>query len=104
MAANGFDECIGAYSRLDPDVRRQIPFIQFHNTRSRTISRGEKRHPNRDLQQGLSKLTLPTIDGSRKVTAQAWGQKLDTYLSLIPMTNVEVVKFAILHLEGTAHE
>ncbi|XP_057871152.1 uncharacterized protein LOC131077629 isoform X1 [Cryptomeria japonica] len=74
-----FNACIDSYSRLNPDV-------------------------NKDIQHKVSKLSLPTFDGSGEVTAQAWVQKLDTYLSLSPMTEDEAIKFAILHFNGIAHE
>ena len=52
----------------------------------------------------MSRLTLPTFDGTKKGSTQAWIQKLDTYFSLSPMAEDEAIKFAILHLEGLAHE
>ena len=43
---------------------------------------------------------MPIFDGSGKMTAQAWIHKLDTFLALRPMTKIEAIKYATLHLEG----
>lgn len=58
----------------------------------------------RDYQQALGKVTLAHFDGSDKCTARAWVQKLDNYLSLKPMPELDDIKFATLHLDGAAHE
>ena len=47
---------------------------------------------------------MPTFDGSGKMTTQAWIHKLDTFLALRPMTEIEAIKYATLHLEGVAHD
>jgi hypothetical protein len=39
-----------------------------------------------------------------KMTAQAWVQKLDTYLQLNPMREMEAIKFATMYLDGKAHD
>lgn len=60
--------------------------------------------PNENLHHKVGKMILPNFDGSRKLTAHSWIQKLDTYLSLSPMIEEDAIKFAILHLEGVAHD
>ena len=62
-----------------------------------------KNHGERDICAKIGKFTLPYFEGSGKETAQAWVQKLDTYLSLSPMTEGNAIKFAIIHLIGEAH-
>lgn len=47
---------------------------------------------------------MPTFDGIGKMKAQAWIHKLDTLLALRPMTKIEAIKYATLHLEGVAHD
>lgn len=47
---------------------------------------------------------LPHFDGSDNSSARAWIQKLDNYLALRPMEEEEAIKFAMLHLDGVAHE
>jgi hypothetical protein len=49
-------------------------------------------------------MEIPYFDGSSKVTAQAWVQKLDTYLQLNPMREMYAIKFSTMYLEGKAHE
>ena len=36
---------------------------------------------------------MPTFDGSGRMTAQAWIHKLDTFLALRPMTEIEYHDF-----------
>ena len=49
-------------------------------------------------------LTLPSFDGSGHMIAQAWIHKLDTFLALRPMLEIDAIKYATLHLEGTTHD
>jgi hypothetical protein len=49
-------------------------------------------------------MEIPYFDGSPKMTAQAWVQKLDTYLQLNPMREMDAIKFATMYLEGKAHD
>ena len=59
---------------------------------------------NRDLKPTMNKLALPTFDGSNKTTARAWIHKLDTYLTLKPMMEIEAIRFATMHLEGATYD
>ena len=59
---------------------------------------------NRDLKHAMNKLNLPTFDGSNKVLARAWIHKLDTYLTLKPMSETEAIRFATTYLEGAAYD
>ena len=52
----------------------------------------------------MNKLTLPTFDGSSKTSARAWIHKLDTYLTLKPMSETEAIRFATMHLERAAYD
>jgi hypothetical protein len=49
-------------------------------------------------------MEIPYFDGSSKMTAQAWVKKLDTYLQLNPMREMDAIKFATMYLEGKAHD
>jgi hypothetical protein len=49
-------------------------------------------------------MEIPYFDGSSKVTPQAWVQKLDNYLQLNPMREMDAIKFATMYLEGKAHD
>jgi hypothetical protein len=37
------------------------------------------------------------------MTVHAWVQKLDTYLRLNPMREMEAIKFSTMYLDGKAH-
>ena len=52
----------------------------------------------------MNKLSFPTFDGSSKTSARAWIHKLDTYLTLKPMSEMEAIRFAMMHLEGVAYD
>ena len=47
---------------------------------------------------------MPRFDGSGKMTAQVWIHKLDTFLVLRPMIEIEALKYTTLHLEGVVHD
>jgi len=59
---------------------------------------------NKELKHKLGKLTVAFFDGSEKISARAWLQKLETYFVLNPMKEKDAVQFATLHLEGEAYE
>jgi hypothetical protein len=62
------------------------------------------RRPNYELESRAGKIEIPYFDGSSKVTAQAWVQKLDTYLQLNPMREIDAIKFATMYFDGKAHD
>ena len=49
-------------------------------------------------------MTLEHFDSIGGVTARAWIHKLDTYLALRPMSEVDAMRFGVLHLDGAAHD
>ena len=49
-------------------------------------------------------MTLAYFDGSGRVTSRAWVHKLDTYLSLHPMTEEDAIRFAVLHVYEAIHD
>jgi hypothetical protein len=59
---------------------------------------------NYDLGCRERKIEIPPFDGTSKLSAKAWMQKLDAYLQLNPMVELDAIKFATLYLEGKAHE
>jgi hypothetical protein len=59
---------------------------------------------NSDLGRKEGKMEIPSFDGAAKSFAKAWVQKLDAYLQLNPMMEMDAIKFATLYLEGKAHE
>ena len=49
-------------------------------------------------------LNIPSFDGSTKISASSWVQKMETYLQLNLMTKAKVINISTLHLDGKAHE
>ena len=49
-------------------------------------------------------MNLEHFDGTGRVTARVWIHKLDTYLALRPMFEVDAIKFGVLHLDGAVHD
>ena len=56
------------------------------------------------MEPRAGKIEIPYFDGSSKVTAQARVQKLDTYLQLKPMREMDAIKFSTMYLEGKYHD
>jgi hypothetical protein len=52
----------------------------------------------------VGRLTIPSFNGSNKSSSSTWVQKMDTYLQLNPITEVEEINIYTLHLDGEAHE
>lgn len=99
------DQILADYCGLDPELRDLVTFKDYCDAKLKTLGRNERHPPaHKELQNKLSKVTIPNYDGEGKVSARSWVQKLDTYLSLSPMTQSNAIKFAILHLSGVAHE
>ena len=86
------DNIVATYDEWDllPDqIKRNLNFNQYMNQKREAEKSQQDRRPrmqNKDLKHAMNKLTLPTFDGSGKTTARAWIHKLDTYLTLKPMT------------------
>ena len=104
------DNIIAIYDEWDvlPDpIKQNLTFNQYMNQKREAERPQHDRRPrmqNRDLKHAMNKLTLPTFDGGNKTTARAWIHKLDTYLTLKPMTETEAIRFATMHLEGAAYD
>jgi hypothetical protein len=77
----------------------------YYNIKYMNIpSEVNKGQHNIDLMRKVWKLMIPSFDGSNKCTTRAWVQKLDTYVQLNTMSEVEAIKFSTLHLDEEAHE
>ena len=57
-----------------------------------------------DLHCTVGGFFFPALDGSSKSTTKAWVEKLDIYFQLNPISEIESIKIAMMHLEGEAHE
>jgi len=49
-------------------------------------------------------MEIPPFDGETRSSAEEWVQKLDTYLQLNPMMELDSIKFDTLYLEVKDHE
>jgi hypothetical protein len=49
-------------------------------------------------------MEFPTFDGSNKILATKWVQKMDSYLQLNTMEEGNSIKFSKLYLMGNAHD
>ena len=85
-----------------------MTFERFDNQRRENYSvvrqNRRPRGEDNELKRATRKLSLTTFDGSSRMTAQVWIHKLDTFLALRPMIEVEAIKYATLYLEGDAHD
>ena len=87
------------------NLEEDISYKDYADLRMRYLGgRNKGRYFNDDLRRKLSKVNLSPFDGSGSILAQAWVMKSDTYFQLNPMPEEKAIKFAVLHLEGVAHE
>jgi len=72
------------------------------------LKNGYKPRPNHknnfEFEQRAWKIEIPYFDGTTKMTTQACVQKMDTYLQLNPMREMEAIKFTTMYLDGKAHD
>ena len=90
-----FDQYVREYNSLSPPVQRQITLDQFCGLKFRSKPRLYHRN-NYELERRAGKMEIPYFDGSAKLTAQVWVQKLDTYLQLNPMREMDAINFATM--------
>ena len=91
------------YYSLDMKVQRQMSLDQYCQLRFRNQPRTNHRGIF-EFEQRAGKIEIPYFDGTTKMTAQAWVQKLDTYLQLNPMREMEAITFSTMYLDGKAHD
>jgi len=100
---DNFEQYTREYNSLSVGFERQVTLDQYCGIKFRGKPKQYHRH-NYELECRASKMEIPYFDGSSNVTAQAWVQKLDTYLQLNPMREMDAIKFATMYLEGKAHD
>jgi hypothetical protein len=98
-----FEQYSREYNSLNLTVQRQMTLDQYCQIKFRNKPRPHHRS-NYEFERRAGKMEIPYFDGSAKMTAQAWVQKLDTYLQLNPMREMEAIKFATMYLDGKAHD
>jgi hypothetical protein len=91
------------YYSLDMKVQRQMSLDQYCQLRFRNQPRTNHRG-SFEFERRAGKIEIPYFDGTAKMTTQAWVQKLDTYLQLNPMREMEAIKFSTMYLDGKSHD
>jgi hypothetical protein len=86
------------YENSEADVPRSIYQLKFRNKHRPNHRR------NYEFEDRGGKMEIPYFDGMTKMTAQAWLQKLDTYMQLNRMREMEAIKFATMYLYGKSHD
>jgi hypothetical protein len=100
---DNFAQYVREYNSLSIAVQRQITLDQYCGFKLRVKTKPYHRN-NYELERRAGKMEIPYFDGSPKMTAQTWVQKLDTYLQLNRMREMDAIKFATMYLEGKAHD
>jgi len=88
---------------LDMVIQRQMSLDQYCELKFRNKPRSKHRN-SFEFERRAGKIEIPYFEGTTKMTAQAWVKKLDTYLQLNPMREMEAIKFATMYLDGKAHD
>lgn len=94
------DELFQQYLAKDDEFKGMVNFQTFVEISKRN-NHTSRPSDKKELQQ---KMKMPMFDGGERISARAWLQKLQTYLSLNPMDEDKVVQFASLCLEGSAYD
>jgi hypothetical protein len=95
--------CTKEYYSLDMTIQKQMSLEQYCQLKFRNQPRSNHRG-SFEFERRAGKIEIPYFDGTAKMTAQAWVQKLDTYLQLNPMREMEAIRFATMYLDGKAHD
>jgi hypothetical protein len=89
---DNLDQYVKQYNSLSMPVQRQITLDQYCGLEFRGKTQRSYHRNNYELECRAGKMEIPYFDGLSKMTAQAWVQKLDTYLQLNPMREMDAVK------------
>jgi hypothetical protein len=100
---DNFEEYAREYATLSAIFKRQVTLDQCCGIKFRGRPKNYHRN-NNELERRAGKMEIPYFDGSSRITAQAWVQKLDVYLQLNPMRELDAIKFSTIYLEGKAHD
>jgi hypothetical protein len=96
-------QCTREYNDLSMTIQRQMTLYQYCQLKFRNKPRPNHRS-SYEFERRARKIEIPYIDGLAKMTTQAWVQKLDTYMQLKPMREMEAIKFSTMYLDGKAHD
>jgi hypothetical protein len=91
------------YVALSAGFRRQGTLDQYCGIKFRGRPKNYHKN-NNELERRAGKMESPYFDGSSRITLQAWVQKLDSYLQLNPMRELDAIMFSTIYLEGKSHD
>jgi hypothetical protein len=97
---DNFEEYAREYVGLSVGFRRQVTLDQYCGIKYRGKPRSYHKD-NNELECRVGKMEITTFDGSARTIAQAWVQKLDAYLQLNPMKELDATT---IYLEEKAHD
>ena len=94
------------WDKLAEDCKKSVPFDQYFLAENKLKNKEDNKYlyKNKDLNCAISKVPLPTFDGSSQSSTNTWVQKSEVYFQLNPMVEEDALKMAILHLQGDANE
>jgi hypothetical protein len=92
-----------AYNSLSEGFRRHVSLGEYFHLMQKRKSKGHYRGDN-ELGHKVGRMEIPHFDGSNKISAKAWVQKMDAFLQLNPMEEEKAIKFVTLHLNGKVHD
>ena len=84
------------WDKLDEDCKRSVPFDQYFLAANKLKRKEANKYlyKNKGLNSAISKVPLPTFDGSSQSSANIWVQKLDVYFQLNPMVEEDALKWS----------
>ena len=91
------------YNGLDDDFPSLVTFREYVDMMNTLMPKQEYKREHdmsgREMKNKITKFTTPTFDGTNKISARAWLQKLQIFFTLNPMKESDVIQFTSLHLE-----
>jgi hypothetical protein len=96
-------QCTMEYNNLSMTVQRQMTLDEYCQLKFRRKPKSNHTG-NYEFERRAGKMEILYFDGSTKMTAQVWVHKLDAYLQLKPMREMEAIKLYTMYLDGKAHD
>lgn len=101
------EEYFEEYESQNQRFKDHLIFQEFFHLKDKRRPRYQYRDggftQNHDQHLFMGRLFLPKFDGSSTSSAKAWVEKLDIYLQLNKVPEMEAIKIAVIHFEGEAH-
>jgi hypothetical protein len=96
-------QCTREYNDLSMTIQRKMSLDQYCQLKFRNKPR-LNHMSSYEFEPREGKMEIPYFDGTNKMTTHAWVHKLDTYLQLNPMREVEAIKFSTMYLDGNTYD